>query len=71
MWPPAGGGADTAKGPGKGKEKMALSRSASRPSSDTKTSSEGTISLVKRMRLVCSDGSIVDGVPLSGQQAPK
>jgi hypothetical protein len=60
------GSADTATGSGKGKEKIAPSGLASRASSDTKTSSEDTTLLVRRMRLAHSDGSMADGVPLPG-----
>jgi hypothetical protein len=43
------------------------SRSASKSSSDTETSSEDMAPLVKRMRLVHSDGYMVDCLPLPGQ----
>jgi hypothetical protein len=68
----AGGSADTATCPGKGKEKIAPSSMASKAvPSNTETLSEDTTPLVRRMRQVHSDGSMTDGLPLPGQQAPK
>jgi hypothetical protein len=68
--------AGVASGPGKGKEKIVSSGSASKmgswsASSDTETSTEEIAPLERKRRLVHSDGSAVSGLPLSGQQAPK
>jgi hypothetical protein len=68
--------ADAASGPNMGNEKVVLSRPAHKvgsriASSDIKTSCEDIVPPVRRMRLVRSDGSSVDGLPLLGQQAPK
>jgi hypothetical protein len=69
-------GAGAASGPDKGKEKIAPSGSASKvnsssASSDTETSTEEIAFLDRNRRLVRSDGSAVNGLPLLGQQAPK
>jgi hypothetical protein len=68
--------ADTTSGFGKGKEKIASSGCASKvgsrsASSDAEVSSEEIAPLERKRRLVHSDGSMVGGPPLSGQQAPK
>jgi hypothetical protein len=68
--------ADAASGPDMGKEKVVPSGPAHKvgsriASSDIKTSCEDIVPPVRRMRLVRSDGSSVDGLPLLGQQAPK
>jgi hypothetical protein len=68
--------ADTALSSGKGKGKIASSRSASKvgsqsPSSDAEALPKEIASLERKRRLVCGDGSIVGGPPLSGQQPPK
>jgi hypothetical protein len=68
--------ADTTSGSGKGKEKIVSSESASKvgswsSSSDAKTLSKEIVPLERKRRLVCSDGSTVNKLPLSGQQAPK
>jgi hypothetical protein len=44
---------------------------ASRASSNTKTLSEDAAPIVSMMRLARSDGSMADGLSLSGQQASK
>jgi hypothetical protein len=61
--------ANATSGPDKGKEKVASSEAASKArswslSSDTKTSSEEIAPLERKSRLVHSDGSAVDGLPL-------
>jgi hypothetical protein len=63
--------ADAASGPDKGKEKVALSGAASKArslslSSNTETSSEEIAPLERKRRLVCSDGSTVNRLPLLG-----
>jgi hypothetical protein len=68
--------ADVTSGPRKGKEKAAPSRSASKArswslSSHTKTSSEEIAPLERKRRLVHSDGSVINGLPLPWQQDPK
>jgi hypothetical protein len=77
--------ADAALGPGKGKEKVAPSRSASKARSwslsrgtetssgdiATETLSEEIAPLERKRRLVHSDGSVVNGLPLPRQQASK
>jgi hypothetical protein len=65
------GSAGTTTGPSKGKEKIALSESASKASSNTEMSFEGMTPLVRRMRLACSNRSTTDRLPLPGQHAPK
>jgi hypothetical protein len=66
---------DVTSDPSKGKEKVVPYRPAPKvgtctASSDAEMSYEDTIPLVRRMRLVHSDGSSVDGLLLSRQQAP-
>jgi hypothetical protein len=63
--------ADITLGPSKGKEKATPSRSTSKARSwstpsDTEMSPEDTVPRVRRMRLVHSDGSSVDELPLLG-----
>jgi hypothetical protein len=70
------GSVDATLGPGKRKEKATSFRSAPKAGSctacsDTDMSSEDRIPLVRRMSLVHSDMSLVDGLLLPGQQAPK
>jgi hypothetical protein len=70
------GSADATLGPGKGKEKATSFGSAPKAgsctaSSDTDMSSKDRIPLVRRMSLVHSDMSSIDGLLLPGQQAPK
>jgi hypothetical protein len=69
-------GANTAAGSGKGKEKIAPSGSAPKVGSrsmpsDTEASSEETVPLQSRKRLLCSDGSTIGRPPLMGQQVSK
>jgi hypothetical protein len=67
---------DAALGPGRGKENAVPFGSASKArswslSGDTETSSEETTPPERKRRLIRSDRSLIDGLPLPGQQAPK
>jgi hypothetical protein len=74
----AGGqrGADATSGSTKGKEQVPVTRSTVRvgsqsPPRDAAGSSASTAPPERKRRLFCSDGSIVGGLPQTGQRAPK